>query len=539
MPAMANPTRKGEHKIRENIDALAIAVLMAVLMKYFAIEAYQIPTSSMQPVMMGSKAAGVYDRILVDKSRYILPWNEPERWDVAVFRYPLRRNQPYVKRVVGLPGETLRIAGGNVYRVKEGGDATRPEDLEILRRPDAVLEAHWRNIHPLRADLHDEPTWLGATFQGSGGTWKEANDRLTVEQRNDKSRSTLTFLSTKDGGLVNRVYDGYPAWVAQDMIDAGEVTGAESVQDVRVGFTVSPTAPIAELRITLDVQDEAGSTKTFGLVAAEGKARLYAEVDGDEIVGSEAFDLALTPGDTSLRFTHVDDRCVAEVDGSVRAELDCSAFRTLAALAPSGQGDRGKAVLRIRVTGGGTVAFDDLRIDRDLHYLPTSGYRAFETRTFAVPDGHYFMLGDNTQQSVDSRDWTAMTIGMDADGNLVDPATNPGARVLRGNLRSVNIQDPPDPDENPVVVTRGNKVVFTDENGEVWTLDGKPLLDPSNNRIYGGGQPWFDDGGDGWSAIPQEGALDYEHFVPEEHIIGRPLLTFWPAWPWFRLGFIR
>lgn len=80
MPAMANPTRKGEHKIRENIDALAIAVLMAVLMKYFAIEAYQIPTSSMQPVMMGSKAAGVYDRILVDKSRYILPWNEPERW---------------------------------------------------------------------------------------------------------------------------------------------------------------------------------------------------------------------------------------------------------------------------------------------------------------------------------------------------------------------------------------------------------------------------------------------------------------------------
>ena len=164
MPAMANPTRKGEHKIRENIDALAIAILMAVLMKYFAIEAYQIPTSSMQPVMMGSKAAGVYDRILVDKSRYILPWNQPDRWDVAVFRYPLRRNQPYVKRVVGLPGETLRIAGGNVYRVREGGDAARPEDLEILRRPDAVLEAHWRNIHPLRAELDQEPSSLGATF---------------------------------------------------------------------------------------------------------------------------------------------------------------------------------------------------------------------------------------------------------------------------------------------------------------------------------------------------------------------------------------
>src|SRR5690606_22781278 len=86
---MSEAPAKTRHRIRENIDALAIAVLMAVLMKYFAIEAYQIPTSSMQPTMMGSKVAGIYDRILVDKSRYLL--TEPKRFDIAVFHYPIRK----------------------------------------------------------------------------------------------------------------------------------------------------------------------------------------------------------------------------------------------------------------------------------------------------------------------------------------------------------------------------------------------------------------------------------------------------------------
>jgi len=53
--------------IRYNLEAFGVAILGAVLLKWFCLEAFQIPTSSMQPTLMGSSEAGVYDRLLVDK----------------------------------------------------------------------------------------------------------------------------------------------------------------------------------------------------------------------------------------------------------------------------------------------------------------------------------------------------------------------------------------------------------------------------------------------------------------------------------------
>ena len=75
--------------IRNALESAGMAVLMAVLLKYFALEAYIIPTPSMQPTMMGSPEAGEADRILVDKVYYLL--HEPKRFDIVVFRYPVRQ----------------------------------------------------------------------------------------------------------------------------------------------------------------------------------------------------------------------------------------------------------------------------------------------------------------------------------------------------------------------------------------------------------------------------------------------------------------
>ncbi|MBM4063037.1 MAG: signal peptidase I, partial [Planctomycetes bacterium] len=127
--------------VRVNLEAFGVAILAAVLLKWFCIEAYQIPTSSMQPTLMGDVQAGVYDRILVDK---LLPTiREPRRWDITVFKYPLQKNQNYVKRLVGMPGDRLFIGGGNLYQVTEQGGV---RSYAPLRKPDDLQRQLWKDV---------------------------------------------------------------------------------------------------------------------------------------------------------------------------------------------------------------------------------------------------------------------------------------------------------------------------------------------------------------------------------------------------------
>ena len=87
------PTRRAGllRSIMENVEALAIAIVMALILKYFLIEAYKIPTGSMQPQIMGDPPTGVFDRVLVNKLVYLL--RGPERFEVVVFRKPLWQRQ--------------------------------------------------------------------------------------------------------------------------------------------------------------------------------------------------------------------------------------------------------------------------------------------------------------------------------------------------------------------------------------------------------------------------------------------------------------
>lgn len=527
--AAGTTTAPKKGRFRENVDAFAIAILMAILMKYFAIEAYQIPTSSMQPTMMGHKETGVFDRIIVDKLRYEIV--EPSRWDIVVFRYPIRIKQNYVKRLVGMPGDKLRIAGGNVYEVV-GSDPQNPEHLRVLRRPPSVQEQHWKELHPARFTLHGGKSLLAEAFRRSSGRWSEdADGRLTVEQLSDSSTVAMTFTNDRDGGLVDRVYDGYPADIARAMLqESGPV---ESVQDARFGFTIAPRAAVKQLEVQIAVYAHGGRTLRFQLVATDGRAHLAVE-DGTEVAArSEPFDLPLAAGSsTHVRFAHVDDQCHAWIGGELVATLDTDRFKTLAPLRPSSTGNEGRVTLRLSLRGGDTVVLSDLRVERDLHYLTSSRPGSYSTDPIDVPEGHYLMLGDNTQQSVDSRDWTSITIGATSDGKLVDPRS-PGAHTLTGNMRVTSLHEPPDPDENPVIVDIGgrSRIVFTDHIGEVWVLDGQIAMDTQSGRMYGPGSAWFEGRNGPWEA-PQAP----DQFVRREHIIGRPVLNFWP---WYRIGFIR
>ncbi len=110
----------------EYTQAAIIAFMFALFVRTFLFQPFQIPTPSMEDSLL------VGDHILVNKfalaplsfpvERLFLPIADVARGDVVVFRYPNDPRQDYVKRVIGLPGETVKIANKVIYVKKVGED---------------------------------------------------------------------------------------------------------------------------------------------------------------------------------------------------------------------------------------------------------------------------------------------------------------------------------------------------------------------------------------------------------------------------------
>ncbi len=102
----------------EWVKSLSVAILLFLVIRTFAVEAFKIPTGSMEDTLL------VGDFLLVNKAVYgaqvpftglrLPAFDRPERGDVIVFEYPLDRKKNYVKRVVGLPGDTLAMVAGRL-----------------------------------------------------------------------------------------------------------------------------------------------------------------------------------------------------------------------------------------------------------------------------------------------------------------------------------------------------------------------------------------------------------------------------------------
>jgi signal peptidase I len=109
--------------IVETLDACIFAAVLSLVIITFIVQAFYIPSGSMEPTLM------VNDRILVAKFLYRV---EPvQRGDVIVFRYPLNPQRDFVKRVIGLPGDHVQLKEGVVYvggnRWSEKGYTIKPD----------------------------------------------------------------------------------------------------------------------------------------------------------------------------------------------------------------------------------------------------------------------------------------------------------------------------------------------------------------------------------------------------------------------------
>ncbi|MDR1613025.1 MAG: signal peptidase I [Planctomycetota bacterium] len=150
--------KKPESALKAGMDfvlVLAGAVAIALVIKAYLFDVYVIPSGSMETALRGRPDGG--DRIFCSKISY--RFRQLRRWEVAVFEFPYEaakrsatreeeadieryRGQNFVKRMVGLPGETLAVARGDIW-VKRDGES----EYRRLVKPDSVQQGMWLNVY--------------------------------------------------------------------------------------------------------------------------------------------------------------------------------------------------------------------------------------------------------------------------------------------------------------------------------------------------------------------------------------------------------
>src|SRR6202795_4782386 len=117
------PEKKQEHHedqttISEYLESLLVTVILALFGTSFIVQAFKIPSASMEGTLL------IGDHLLVNKFIFgrtgawlekILPYRQLERGDIIVFKYPFADHQHFVKRVIGLPGDRLKVEDQRVY----------------------------------------------------------------------------------------------------------------------------------------------------------------------------------------------------------------------------------------------------------------------------------------------------------------------------------------------------------------------------------------------------------------------------------------
>ena len=118
-PKEKQPKNPAKAKVQEFIEAMIIAICIAVFIRTLFVQAYKIPSQSMVPTLL------VGDHLLVNKFIYgvklpyfrttIIPVTDPKREDVIVFIYPEDRSKDFIKRVIGVAGDKIEMKNKKLF----------------------------------------------------------------------------------------------------------------------------------------------------------------------------------------------------------------------------------------------------------------------------------------------------------------------------------------------------------------------------------------------------------------------------------------
>ena len=431
-------------RIVESIQTVLTALMLAFMFRAFFVEAFIIPTGSMAQSLLGQHGVllcttcgwevdygpGVVradrpnefippkqafcpnchafipvpegratyragDRILVHKWLYILGGPlRPDRWDVIVFRDPGNSTQNYIKRVVGLPGETIEIIDGDVYIQPPHADG-----FHIARKTPAAQESLWFVVFdqsylptdPARS--HQPPAWVPANPDRAPDVgWSGLDTRVIRHDAHDGIPREIVFAP-----IGSRYY-------LQDVYGYNHGGAGHYVGDARILAEVTATTGSGWLRWEL-VRD---GQSFVAQLDSNGRLRLSTIPAGAGSVETTLATAEVSPlvdGRPHVaEFGHLDYRVYVRLDGR---EVLASTPAQYAPQVDDLRNSRRIAPLELRIAAKDlTLTMRGLRVDRDVHYVQTANtLRGQAGNPFTLGDGEYFVLGDNSPDSVDSREW--------------------------------------------------------------------------------------------------------------------------------------
>ncbi len=335
------------------------------------------------------------DRLMVDKTAFMA--RAPRRWEIAVFLCPVDDTKPYVKRIVGLPGEQIHVSGGDVYadghllrKTLEQFREVRIPAFDMAHAPAEGWAVRWR-VEPV----------VGAKQPTTGKPADETvlrDGALVLDGRQSPGGIGLTYrhwnLDAKEEEAVGDwlAYNGGPTERRNGFARRRPTAAPDPVHDFAVEFDLEVIAGPGTFAVRLS--DGADGVRA-DLPILPDPAAIRVTHDGTAEVSTGPPGLA--PGKTyRVEFAFVDRRASLAIDGKeLVAPLDLP-------FDPPGRERRGgmSRPLQLGVRGA-TVVVRNLRLFRDIHYL--SAGKAGEGWQLG-PD-EYFFLGDNTSNSHDSRYW--------------------------------------------------------------------------------------------------------------------------------------